>query len=608
MSTITEESSSPPEQPPKIAIIGAGIAGLSAARALFAGGLQNLTIFEAANRIGGRIHTVPFGDHHLELGAQWLHGQQENVLYRFAEEHQLLPADPVAECGVQGAGAWLRDDDGGLEIEEGGREEALVEALIAWLDASKAALGERINGRKEEEEGEIEPVKKKKNMFEYFSAALDRFIAFEGPLAERDVRLCKMVFRWFILFEVIDNAAAEGDLRQISHLSYSEYEECEGVVELVNLQHGYGSLIRALVKGLPLEDDNFLRLKTAVRRVEPLMMKMSSCDGGKQVPKVKLLTRKLSYDVELEEELTKDFEALDDEEEEDEDEVEEHLFDHVIVTSSLGFLKEQLQLEEKKSRSFFGFCLPPEKTALITALGFGTIAKIFLHFERPFWREGERGFQVLWTPRTAQSGDQHSYEGDDDEDDEGEDVVVKEDGNSFWLRSIQSFDAVRGQPHLLMAWVGSPGAEAVERMSKGRIARACGRLLRRIVPSSRLKTPSEETVIEDPSAVVCSRWHSHPFIRGAYSNRTVAYEQLSGAAFDGAGAGVDLLAKPVTVGDLFSSSSADADADDDTDRPLVLFAGEATDRTHYSTTDGAARSGAREAARLLSLYDCEGKS
>ncbi len=568
------------------------------------------------------------GDHHLELGAQWLHGQQDNVLYRFAEEHQLLPADPVAECGVQGAGAWLRDDDGDLEIEEGGREEALVEALIAWLDASKAALGERINGGKDDEEedgeevGEVEPAKKKKNMFEYFSAALDRFIAFEGPLAERDVRLCKMVvsahsnrkckqtphlpssfllfefhsiqFRWFILFEVIDNAAAEGDLRQISHLSYSEYEECEGVVELVNLQHGYGSLLRALVKGLPLEDDDFLRLKTAVRRIEPLMM---SCDG-KQVPKVKLLTRKLSYDVE--EELAKDFEVLDDEEEDE----KEHLFDHVIVTSSLGFLKEQLQLEEKKSRSFFGFHLPPEKTALITALGFGTIAKIFLHFERPFWREGERGFQVLWTPRTAQSGDQHSYEGDDDEDDEDEDVaVVKEDDeNSFWLRSIQSFDAVRGQPHLLMAWVGSPGAEAVERMSKGRIARACGRLLRRIVPSSRLKTPSEK--IENPSAVVCSRWHSHPFIRGAYSNRTVAYEQLSGV-FQG---GVDLLAKPVTVGDLFGSSSADDDVDgDDTDRPLVLFAGEATDRTHYSTTDGAARSGAREAARLLSLYDCQGK-
>lgn len=408
-------------------------------------------------------------------------------------------------------------------------------------------------------------------------------------------------FRWFILFEVIDNAAAEGDLRQISHLSYSEYEECEGVVELVNLQHGYGSLLRALVKGLPLEDDDFLRLKTAVRRIEPLMM---SCDG-KQVPKVKLLTRKLSYDVELEEELAKDFEALDDDEEDEEKEdEEEHLFDHVIVTSSLGFLKEQLQLEEKKSRSFFGFCLPPEKTALITALGFGTIAKIFLHFERPFWREGERGFQVLWTPRSSQFGDQHSYEGDDDEGDEDEDVaVVKEDENSFWLRSIQSFDAVRGQPHLLMAWVGSPGAEAVERMSKGRIARACGRLLRRIVPSSRLKTPLEK--IEDPSAVVCSRWHSHPFIRGAYSNRTVAYEQLSGAAFDGAGAGVDLLAKPVTVGDLFSSSSADHDGDNS--RPLVLFAGEATDRTHYSTTDGAARSGAREAARLLRLYDCQGK-
>ena len=45
----------------RVAIIGAGIAGLTAAQRLHEYGLT-ATIFEASNRIGGRIHTVPFGN------------------------------------------------------------------------------------------------------------------------------------------------------------------------------------------------------------------------------------------------------------------------------------------------------------------------------------------------------------------------------------------------------------------------------------------------------------------------------------------------------------------------------------------------------------------
>lgn len=36
--------------------------------------------------------------------------------------------------------------------------------------------------------------------------------------------------------------------------------------------------------------------------------------------------------------------------------------------------------------------------------------------------------------------------------------------------------------------------------------------------------------------------------------------------------------------------------------PKVLFAGEATSQTHYSTVHGAIESGQREAERLISLY------
>lgn len=54
-----------------IVIIGAGAAGMSAATMLMENGFLNLTILEAENRIGGRIHTIEFGENVLDMGAQW---------------------------------------------------------------------------------------------------------------------------------------------------------------------------------------------------------------------------------------------------------------------------------------------------------------------------------------------------------------------------------------------------------------------------------------------------------------------------------------------------------------------------------------------------------
>ena len=45
---------------PKVAIIGAGIAGLSAANKFLEKGFQNFEVFEAQNRIGGRILPVKY--------------------------------------------------------------------------------------------------------------------------------------------------------------------------------------------------------------------------------------------------------------------------------------------------------------------------------------------------------------------------------------------------------------------------------------------------------------------------------------------------------------------------------------------------------------------
>jgi monoamine oxidase len=69
-----------------VAIIGAGAAGLGAARMLEGSGLS-VIVLEARDRIGGRAHTImatpgiPF-----DLGCEWLHSADKNDFVSIAKE------------------------------------------------------------------------------------------------------------------------------------------------------------------------------------------------------------------------------------------------------------------------------------------------------------------------------------------------------------------------------------------------------------------------------------------------------------------------------------------------------------------------------------------
>lgn len=67
-----------------VAIVGAGAAGLAAARRLASEPLS-LLVLEARDRIGGRAHTVHVDGLPLDLGAGWLHSGDKNSLARFAD-------------------------------------------------------------------------------------------------------------------------------------------------------------------------------------------------------------------------------------------------------------------------------------------------------------------------------------------------------------------------------------------------------------------------------------------------------------------------------------------------------------------------------------------
>ena len=71
-------------------IIGAGFAGLSAARTLMAKGQRNFVVLEARDRVGGRTKAGKIGDISIDLGGMWMAPTQTR-LKRLAAHYRVRP-------------------------------------------------------------------------------------------------------------------------------------------------------------------------------------------------------------------------------------------------------------------------------------------------------------------------------------------------------------------------------------------------------------------------------------------------------------------------------------------------------------------------------------
>ncbi|XP_029157488.1 spermine oxidase-like [Nylanderia fulva] len=100
---------------PNIVIIGAGMAGLSAAHRLVQCGFHNFTILEATDRPGGRIHSCWLGDVVAEMGATWIEGGcVANPVYTLAAQEGLLKS-PLSKSNLS-RGLFCTSDGRAIDL------------------------------------------------------------------------------------------------------------------------------------------------------------------------------------------------------------------------------------------------------------------------------------------------------------------------------------------------------------------------------------------------------------------------------------------------------------------------------------------------------------
>lgn len=86
-----------------VVVIGAGAAGISAGRRLARAGVR-FAVLEARDRIGGRAHTLIRNELPLDMGCEWLHSAERNVLTAIAESSGFTVDRSEAPWRKQSAG------------------------------------------------------------------------------------------------------------------------------------------------------------------------------------------------------------------------------------------------------------------------------------------------------------------------------------------------------------------------------------------------------------------------------------------------------------------------------------------------------------------------
>ena len=440
-----------------VIVVGAGCAGLAAARELQAIGVS-VVVLEARDRIGGRVHTLrePDLNHPIELGAEFVHGAAPDV-------HAVAHAAGLRTVPLGGSrwraigGELVRGDD----FWEG------VRRIMARLDRN------------------VEPDRS-------FMDWLGSEAASDLSEAERE-----MAMEYVAGFHAAD--PADVGERWLARQGQDGDEEVTGVqtsVRASRITDGYDRVPEWLARNLP---PGSLRLGHAVNRIEweQGAVRVTSARGGGAAASVEARA--------------------------------------AVLALPVGVL--QSRADEPGGIHFAPDIV--ERRDTLDRLGMGSVARLVLRFEEPFWKvRGDRRsslhdrlddlgflhtpactFRVWWTPAPLDAP-------------------------------------------ILVAWAGGPRARALAGRDP---ATQAGRALRELALQLGLRAASLDRLLVRAYA---QDWEHDPYARGAYSYGRV-----------GGGEAATELARPL------------ADS--------LFFAGEATDMADEATVQGAIASGRRAAGQVV---------
>lgn len=105
----------------RVAIVGAGMAGLSAAKRLSERGLE-VKLYEARNRLGGRVWTRDDLGAPLDMGASWIHGTRRNPLTGLARQVGAQTVSTDESYQIWSEGRQISDDEAPDWLDSKGSE------------------------------------------------------------------------------------------------------------------------------------------------------------------------------------------------------------------------------------------------------------------------------------------------------------------------------------------------------------------------------------------------------------------------------------------------------------------------------------------------------
>ncbi|KAK7011632.1 spermine oxidase-like isoform X1, partial [Biomphalaria glabrata] len=480
----------------KVVIVGAGFAGVTAAAWLLKNGIKDVVILEAQDYIGGRVKAEVVDGKNLDLGAQFVHGKDGNTAYDIAEKIGITIFPDTSENNhlVNIPAQFLTPHGEKISPEE-------ANGLLNFLfeRTHKEAVDDIDIDDRGHSEGEC-----------YEKAYREYLAKYGRNLSRRQRELMDAIYKWFCGYQTIDSAAA--DLTELSEWALRIYKVLPGP-RFTYVDGGITEILKAVVRLLPRE---IIRLNTPVTNINwtnaksPDSGKVSvTCDNG-----------------------------------------ETFLADHVIVTTSIGYL-------QAKHQQLFTPQLPLSAQTAINNLGFGGIGKLFIKWDKPFvgytqTPYGEvQGYDFLWldSKPVALLSDR---------------CPLKTRYGKPWWYGVHAAETVRGSPNILELWLNKYQAEIVEGLDEAELKAVCHELIQTLFKD--LKVPV-------PAQVYRTTWITNPYFRGTYSfiSSKVRKQDLK------------------HLGQPLPSVS----------NPRVLFAGEGFANGFISTIHGAILTGQAQADLIL---------